>query len=230
MPNPWNKGPEFSIVYAGTLGGSRRPDVLCEAVERLFERAPNARDQLRLIFAGHADRATRRYLTQKRAYVRWLGPLSFPDSMKLIRSADMLVLVDNFVSPGIDAGPYEFFPSKLLDYMVAQRPILAITSTGSIAREIIGRHKLGSSYGHNECYAVSEEIEKAWREWQNGSSSFFQVDGQTEMYDARRGAERLRLELEEVVQLSMEANGPSTAQPSICEIESTVSGTEGQPS
>lgn len=202
-PNPWQRGEKFRIVYAGTLGGTRRPDVFCAAIEAFLYRVPAARDRTTFVIAGHADRAVRTALAQRPEYLDWRGPVSFDVAMDLIRSADILALIDNIAAPRADqagqAGEYEFFPSKLLDYMLGQRPILGVTAQGSIAHEVIDTLGLGQCFDHFQVEELSAVIERKWHYWEVGQASEFEFAVQDSTYDAKAVAQRLYEEMESLL-------------------------------
>lgn len=203
-PNPWGRGAKFRIVYTGTLGGTRRPDMFCQAIEALFARIPQVRDDLEFVIAGHADRATRAYLATKADYVDWRGPVSFDRAMDLIRSADVLALIDNQTPASARSGAaqedgYEFFPSKLLDYMLGQRPILGVSEAGSLASTMIAELGLGTCFPHDQGAGLSQALETKWRAWQAGKQAEFELQVQDDSYDASASAERLFHEMKGLV-------------------------------
>lgn len=196
-PNPWSREETFKIVYTGTLGGSRRPDMFCDAIEAFLDRVPQARSTVKFVIAGHADRAVRATLARRANYIVWRGPVSFDTAMDLIRSADILALIDNIAaSQARQAGSYEFFPSKLLDYMLGQRPILGVSAQDSIAHELIHTLALGHCFAHDQMAALSAAIERKWHDWQAGNAQQFEITTQDSTYDARAVAQRLRGEME----------------------------------
>jgi glycosyltransferase involved in cell wall biosynthesis len=200
IPNPWVRGKKLRIVYTGTLGGSRQPDVLCQAIEALFTRLPQTRGLVEVVIAGHADRATRAYLATKLDYVDWWGPVSFDQSMDLIRSADVLTLIDNKPPAGpVSDDPYEFFPSKLLDYMLGQRPILGISEAGSLSSTVINNLGLGMCFTHDQVDRLSAALEDKWRAWQIDLRSDFELSELDDSYDARASALRLYQEMKELI-------------------------------
>lgn len=202
-PNPWQRGETFRIVYTGTLGGTRRPEVFCAAIEAFLDRLPQARGTVSFTIAGHADRSVRADLAQRPDYLDWRGPVSFDAAMDLIRSADVLALIDNITATGPDqagqAGGYEFFPSKLLDYMLGQRPIFGVTAQGSIAHEVIDTLGLGQCFDHDQVASLSAAIERKWLCWQAGQAEQFQITAQDSTYDAQAAARRLCEEMESLL-------------------------------
>lgn len=199
--NPWSKGDRMRLVYTGTLGDTRTPNDFCDAVERFLAQRPEAAPDIEVILAGHASRSVRTYLASKTAYLNYLGPVSFARSMELLRSADMLVVIDNAFARdrNVPPGSYEFFPSKLLDYMLAQRPILAITEPGSLSQEVIAEQGLGSSFPHGHVSDIASELERRWLMWRRSDRETFEVDARSDVYDAHQNALRLRSEIERLV-------------------------------
>lgn len=197
-PNPWGRGPRFRVVYTGTLGQSRHPDGFCKALETFLERVPEARGTLDFVMAGHADRATRAFLAAQPDYVNWRGPVPFSDAMELIRSADLLALIDNKLPKEAGKERYEFFPSKLLDYMLGQRPILGLSEPESLASQLVADLGLGVCHPHDRINALSLAIEAKWRAWKDNLRSEFDVSVQDSRYDAHALAKSLRQELKEI--------------------------------
>ena len=66
--------------------------------------------------------------------VHYLGKVSFTEAQYLQQKADMLLLIDNPIDNPAHA---MYFPSKLLDYMVAGKRILAITTKGSATDDVM---------------------------------------------------------------------------------------------
>lgn len=202
-PNPWRRGDKFRLVYTGTLGGSRHPEIFFSAIDAFLERVPQARGSIVFTIAGHADREVRAYFAKCADYLDWKGPVDFDTAMGLIRSADVLSLIDNSMERAAgtakSAEGYEFFPSKLLDYMLGQRPILGVSPTGSIAQELIESLELGLCFDHSDVAGLSKGIEQKWKEWQSGDPVHFERNADDDTYDARAAANRLYREMESIL-------------------------------
>ncbi|MBL8487360.1 MAG: glycosyltransferase [Rhodocyclaceae bacterium] len=127
------------VRYVGAFYRQRNPLALMEAIRALRARAPRLLEGVRFELVGPwngnagwtpqdaglpADLATTR------------KPVPYLESLRLMRSADLLLILD---------APFEqsvFFPSKLVDYIGAGRPVLAFTPPGTSARvlaEVGGR-------------------------------------------------------------------------------------------
>ncbi len=201
LPNPWSKKQKIRLVYAGTLGGTRVPNSLLDALRHLYMRCPEIEHDVEIVIAGHASREVRKYLSGQSAHVKYLGPISFKESLEVMRSADLLILIDNEVpkNQNIVKQPYEFFPSKILDYMLANRPVLAITPHCSLAAGIVEQYGLGESYGHNDLVGIANALEAYWCKWHEGDGATFNRKAAADIFDARKGAARLRQEMESVI-------------------------------
>jgi glycosyltransferase involved in cell wall biosynthesis len=131
---------KFRIVHTGSLVGSRSALPLLTALSRLPQ-AMQAR--LEVILAGPMDRANRRAIESMRLpFVNLFGHVGYQQSLRLQRSADLLVLID---MPVANPDLRVFFPSKLLDYMLSRRPILAITDAGSEVERVFSQGGVGTS-------------------------------------------------------------------------------------
>lgn len=118
------------LRHLGNFYGPRNPRTLLQALALLLRTQPGVLDNVRIELVG-----------------RWVGhegwslagtglpdrlicfrkPIGYEDSLREMRSADALLIID---------APFEqnvFFPSKLVDYLWARRPILALTPPGTSA-------------------------------------------------------------------------------------------------
>ena len=126
-------GNELVLRYVGNFYGNRGPEPLYRALLVLREREPELFGRIRVELVGDISPRHR----QSAAFdglppgtVRIVPPVDYRKSLELMRSADLLLSID---------APFEssvFLPSKLVDYIGAERPILGITPPGAAARVI----------------------------------------------------------------------------------------------
>ena len=116
-------GAPLTIVHTGRFyEGIRTPEPLLRALARLAARRPLARE-LRLVFVGTDVPAYRR-LTRALGLddvVEFCGRRSFADSARYAAAADVLLVIDAPADENL------FLPSKLIDYLPLEKPILALT-------------------------------------------------------------------------------------------------------
>lgn len=130
---PRVQGAALTIVYTGRFyEGIRTPEPLLRALSRLAEQRPLAR-QLRVEFVGTVVPAYRRLASVLGLdeIVQFSGRLSYADSARRAAAADVLLVIDAPADDNL------FLPSKLIDYLPAGRPILALTPTRGATADLI---------------------------------------------------------------------------------------------
>lgn len=122
----------FTIRHIGSFYGKRSPINFLRCFRRVYKNGDMVLSDgrvVRLEFVGSISPFIKlkiRLLGLSR-YVNFMGGVSYDESLKLMKGADCLLLIDANI-PGS-----EFYPSKLADYLDAGRPILAITPQGESA-------------------------------------------------------------------------------------------------
>lgn len=123
-------GERWLVRYLGNFYGPRNPKKLARALALLQKNSPDLVRDVRIEIVGRwIDNPGWRPVDEGvHGDLLVLGqPVSYCDSLSLMREADMLLILD---------APFEksvFFPSKLVDYIGADRPILAFTPDGACA-------------------------------------------------------------------------------------------------
>lgn len=117
------------VRYLGNFYGRRKPDPLIKAVQQLYRERPELLQGVTIEFVGGIRRIPTSLLgTLASTLIRFVPPVDYKTSLALMESADLLLVID---------APFEqsvFLPSKLVDYIGAQRPIFAITPPGTSAK------------------------------------------------------------------------------------------------
>ena len=125
-----NDGHDGIVVrYLGNFYGRRKPDPLIKAVQQLYREQPDLLQGVTIELVGGIRRIPTSLLgALPSTLIRFVPPVDYKTSLALMESADLLVVID---------APFEesvFLPSKLVDYIGAQRPIFAITPPGTSAK------------------------------------------------------------------------------------------------
>ncbi len=136
-PQDPGEGGESRLIvrYLGYFYGDRTPLPLFRALAELSRREPDLQKRLVVEFVGpDEDQITgdRERAELSSNLVRCSPPVPYVDSLRLMRKAHLLLVID---APGKTS---VFLPSKLIDYLGADRPILAITPPGAAA-EVVER-------------------------------------------------------------------------------------------
>lgn len=180
-----DRKPVYKFVYTGGLANTRDASTLLKAVHQLDSSHPKLLQQAEFTFAGPMDRRNFKILDDlAHPRVKHLGSLPASEAKKLQEQADVLLLFDSQIEdPMYDV----FFPSKLLDYLVAQKPVLAITGSDSFSRSFINQLNIGTAFNFNEIAAVAAQIKTLIEQqpvWQP-------IHAEIDFYSAQHNAQRL---------------------------------------
>lgn len=118
----------------GNFYGPRSPEPLFRALALLRERDPVLFGKIRVELIGSIPdefrRGSRACQGLPPGVVHVLSPVDYRTSLGLMRSADVLLNIDAPFAHSV------FLPSKLVDYIGAERPIVGITPPGTASRVI----------------------------------------------------------------------------------------------
>src|SRR5260370_2166459 len=127
----------FHLVHAGKLGSNeftgRSTAGLLEGLRLFLNDYIEARDHTRLTLVGPEDQATQqriRHLGLEGTVVS-VGRTDYEASLKYIQSATACLLVEAEMAEGI------FLPSKLVDYISARKPILALSPRVGVVADLV---------------------------------------------------------------------------------------------
>jgi len=133
--SPRPKTRQIRIAYVGNLfEGARTEGRLFDAFARVVDTVPQAADA-ELVFVGEtppsvAKRARDLGLAER---VSFSGTVSFQEAQAWMASADMLLVIDRPAQKNI------FFPSKLVEYLAWNKPVLGLTPTEGVTATILRR-------------------------------------------------------------------------------------------
>ena len=144
------------IVYTGGLANTRTAEVVLESLHLMVRRTPALHRRFEVLFAGELDYKNRQLFHRFSApFIKHVGTLSSAEASILQRSAHLLLVIDSKVTEPKKA---VFFPSKLLDYAILQRPILAITTPQSVTEEFVLDHG-GVVFSHEQVDALANWLQ-----------------------------------------------------------------------
>ncbi len=180
-----NTNEKLRVVYTGGMAGVRSPEPFLKAILQLPE---NVKSNIEFIFSGFADRNNAAIFDKyKDESIRFIGSKgTYKEAIQLQQTADVLLLID---FPIKERKLRMFFLSKLLDYMIARRYIVATSGEGSACRQIIDG-KLGKCFAEGEVEAIRDHFIFLLDKFKK-DPSFFEIDGIDPIYDAKYNAKRL---------------------------------------
>lgn len=155
----------FTVVYAGTFYGKRKPDHLFEAVERLLSAGLVGNDICFRFIGTNHNFFIPAALT---AYVEFVPQVAYRESVEMMAKADCNLLVN---PPMGTKGQYS---GKIFDYVSVEKPILALVDLEDVAAALIREHNAGIAVDFND----TEGIARAFRELYDGwkRKELFPVD------------------------------------------------------
>ena len=179
---------KLNIVFTGAMAGDRSPCFFLEPLRQLFTEQPEVKEKLTVIFAGEAD-FKNRSVFEKYALpqVHYLGKLTFSEARYLQQKADILLLIDNPIKTPEHA---MYFPSKLLDYMITKKRIMATTTKGS-ATDMVMQDLKGDVLEHKDVSAIKDSIRESLSKFYEGDENYFLNSSIPQKYEAKYNADRL---------------------------------------
>jgi glycosyltransferase involved in cell wall biosynthesis len=134
-PAPERSGDRNGILrvrHAGFLMKERRVEPLYGGLERFLAARPEAREEIRVEFAGRYVGNVLPEVPRELAGVVYFEPSMPPDRVRhWMSEADVALLVEADMEEGI------FFPSKLSDYLAGGRPILALSPRRGVTADLL---------------------------------------------------------------------------------------------
>lgn len=149
---------KFRIIHTGSLVGERSPAPLLAALSQL---EPDIQKNIELHLVGPVDFANSKVIQRwNLPFVKLYGQVEYQKALRLQRSADLLVLID---MPVINPDLRVYFPSKLLDYIIAGPPILAIGDEGSEIQNTLREKAIGQYVVRNDMDKLVHCLDSAFK-------------------------------------------------------------------
>ena len=146
---------KFSLAHIGSLLSDRNPEVLWNVLEELVNNNKIFASMLQLNFVGSVSKDVLRSLEKHKLsqYVNLIGYVPHAEAVKHQRKSQILLLIE------IDSEETKcIIPGKLFEYMVSNRPILAIGPEGSDVHDILRTTNTGNYFLYSDHDAIKEAI------------------------------------------------------------------------
>lgn len=155
---PQNLDEKFSLAHIGSLLSERNPVNLWQALSDLVKEIPGFSDHLQLKLIGTVSKEVLETMGSYNLsdYVSNLGYVSHQEALEHQRKSQVLLLIEinsrNTIS---------IIPGKLFEYMISNRPILAVGPHGSDFAQMIQKTNTGVFYD----YAAKDQIKQTLAKW-----------------------------------------------------------------
>jgi glycosyltransferase involved in cell wall biosynthesis len=138
---------KFTLAHIGSFLSERNPRILWKALKELTKENPDFKKDFQLKLIGAVSQEVLDTITEFRLndYVLNLGYVSHQEAVEHQRKSQVLLLIE------INSNDTKsIIPGKLFEYMVSERPILALGPEGSDFAEIITSTNTGVFFLYDE--------------------------------------------------------------------------------
>ncbi|RXR19195.1 glycosyl transferase family 1 [Flavobacterium amnicola] len=138
---------KFSLAHIGSFLSDRNPQILWEVLQELIAENTQFADQFQLKLIGATSQEVLNSIAtfQLESYVNNLGYVSHQEAVAHQRKSQVLLLIE------IDSEETKsIIPGKVFEYIVSERPIIAIGPKDSDFAEIITSTNTGSFFKYSE--------------------------------------------------------------------------------
>ncbi|MCF6130758.1 glycosyltransferase family 4 protein [Flavobacterium wongokense] len=155
---------KFTLAHIGSFLSDRNPKILWQSLQELVSENVDFKNDFRLKLIGATSQEVLDSISEfgLNDYMQNLGYLSHKEAVEHQRKSQVLLLIE------IDSDDTKsIIPGKLFEYMVSERPIVAIGPKDSDFAEIITSTNTGVFFTYDEKEALKAQLLKYYQEYQN---------------------------------------------------------------
>ncbi|MCO6148843.1 glycosyltransferase family 4 protein [Flavobacterium sp. NRK1] len=157
---------KFTIAHIGSFLSERNPKMLWQALTELIEEEPDFNNDFQLKLIGAVSNEVLEAINQHglSKYVNMLGYISHGEAVTEQRKSQVLLLVE------IDSEDTKcIIPGKLFEYMVSERPTLAIGPHGADFAGIIQTTNTGVFATYEDKEKIKNTIKNYFTQYKEGN-------------------------------------------------------------
>ncbi|MFD1613643.1 glycosyltransferase [Gelatiniphilus marinus] len=146
---------KFTMAHIGSLLSKRNPEILWQVISDLIKTDSEFSKDFQLNFVGAVSEDVLHSIKKNGLsdYVNNVGYISHNESIKYQKKSQILLLIE------IDSEDTKcIIPGKLFEYMVSNRPILALGPKGSDVEKIIKETNTGNYFYYNNYESLKTTI------------------------------------------------------------------------
>lgn len=157
---------KFTLAHIGSFLSQRNPEILWQSLKEICDENPTFKNdfQLKLIGAVSPEILQTISAFGLDQFVNNLGYVSHQEAVSQQRSSQVLLLIE--INAEITKS---IIPGKLFEYMVSERPILAIGPKDSDFETIIKSTNTGVFHQYDEAEKLKQTILKFYGKYKNSS-------------------------------------------------------------
>jgi galactitol-specific phosphotransferase system IIB component len=155
---------KFTLAHIGSFLSERNPRMLWQALEELITENENFKNDFQIKLIGAVSQEVLDTITEFKLkdYVLNLGYVSHQEAIEHQRKSQVLLLIEINSS-----ATKSIIPGKLFEYMVSERPIIALGPEGSDFSEIITSTNTGVFFTYEEKEKLKALLLKYYQEYKN---------------------------------------------------------------
>lgn len=157
---------KFTLAHIGSFLSERNPRILWKALNELIKENKDFKNDFRLKLIGATSQEVLDAISEFKLndYVENLGYVSHQEAVEHQRKSQVLLLIE------IDSEDTKsIIPGKLFEYMVSERPILAIGPENSDFAEIIAATNTGVFFTYDEKERLKEVLLNYYQQYKTQS-------------------------------------------------------------
>jgi hypothetical protein len=163
---------KFTISHIGSLLSGRNPHNLWKAMAELIAENTDFAEDFRLKLTGSIGEQVLETIRKAglSEHLELQGYVSHREALKLQRSAQLLLLIeiDSEETKGI-------IPGKIFEYMVSERPILAVGPSGADIKRIITETNTGKFFEYPEKEEIKAYLLTSYEAFREGKLNVYPI-------------------------------------------------------
>ncbi len=179
------KGKQLCFLHSGNFyGPGRSPEPILRALNYIRQKDMVSLKDVSFNFTGHKEPSIDNMFAKYPSIpAKHLGVLSLDQVQQLQRTSEVLIVID-WCLPKHQA---VFLLSKIVDYMAARKPVLAITTKGSTIFNLV-EGVYGKCFEHDDIAGIAEYIKLLINQIRDTGIAPNQLDAR---YSASKNADQL---------------------------------------
>ncbi|WP_445738459.1 glycosyl transferase family 1 [Mariniflexile sp.] len=162
----------FTLSHIGSLLSKRNPEILWKVLSQLIAENDSFSKDFQLNFIGFVSdsvlHSTKKYNLS--SYINNVGYVSHKEAIMFQRKSQLLLLVE------INSEETKcIIPGKLFEYMVSNRPIIAMGPKGSDVQKIITETNTGNYFNYEDQDSLKRSILEHYKAFQNNALQIYPI-------------------------------------------------------
>lgn len=157
---------KFTLSHIGSLLSKRNPEILWRVLNELVNENVDFSKDFQLNLIGSVSKNVLKSLKyyDLSDYINELGYISHKEAIKYQKKSQLLLLIE------IDSEDTKcIIPGKLFEYMVSNRPMVAIGPNGSDVEKIIKETNTGHYFNYSDYESLKRIILEHYKAFQNNT-------------------------------------------------------------